>query len=133
MVDKKIMNYNFILSQKNTWDRLVKISESENIANAYLFSGPIGSGKEGLALMFAQLLNCNSSKTEICFQCDSCIRFKSLQHEKLKIITPLPAPKINKDDYNSLISDEYIEAIHQKSLDPFYKIMIPKSKRILNI
>ena len=33
--------------------------------------GPVGSGKEGLALMFAQLLNCNSSKTEICFQCDS--------------------------------------------------------------
>ena len=61
--------------------------------------------------MFAQLLNCNSSKNEICFQCDSCMRFKNLQHEKLKIIIPLPAPKTNKDDYNSLITDEYIEAI----------------------
>ncbi len=109
----------------------MKISESSNIGNAYLFSGPIGSGKEGIALMFAQLLNCVSSKTEICFQCDSCIRFKSLQHEKLKIIVPLPAPKTNKDDYNSFITDEYIDAIHQKSLDPFYKIMIPKSNRIL--
>ena len=78
MVDKKIMNYDFISSQKDIWNRLVRISESSNIANAYLFSGPIGSGKEGLALIFAQLLNCNSSKTEICFQCDSCIRFKSL-------------------------------------------------------
>ena len=131
MVDKKIMSYNFISSQKNTWDRMVRISESGNIANAYLFSGPIGSGKEGLALMFAQLLNCKSSKNEICFQCDSCIRFKSLQHEKLKIIIPQPAPKTHKDDYNSLITDEYIEAIYKKSLDPFYKIMIPKSKRIL--
>ena len=91
----------------------------------------IRSGKEGLALMFAQLLNCNSSKTEICFQCDSCIRFKSLQHEKLKIIVPLPAPKNSKDDYNSLMADEYIEAINKKSLDPFHKIIIPKSKRIL--
>ena len=125
------MNYNFISSQKNTWNRLVKISESRNIGNAYLFSGPIGSGKEAIALMFAQLLNCVNSKNEICFQCDSCIRFKNLQHEKLKIIVPLPAPKTNKDDYNSLITDEYIDAIHQKSLDPFYKIMIPKSKRIL--
>ena len=131
MVNKKIMNYDFISSRENTWRRLVKISESGNIANAYLFSGPIGSGKEGLALAFSQLLNCSSSKTKICFQCDSCIRFKSLQHEKLKIIIPLPAPKINKDDYNSLITDEYIEGIHKKSLDPFYKIMIPKSKRIL--
>ena len=131
MVDKKIMSYDFISSQKDTWNRLIKISESGNIANAYLFSGPIGSGKEGLALNFAQLLNCNSSKTEICFQCDSCIRFKKLQHEKLKIIIPLPAPKTNKDDYNSLITDEYIEAINKKSLDPFFKIIIPKSKRIL--
>ena len=131
MVNKKIMNDDFISSRKDTWSRLVKISESDNIANAYLFSGPIGSGKEGLALKFAQLLNCNSSKTKICFQCDSCIRFKILQHEKLKIIIPLPAPKVTKDDYNSLITDEYIEAINKKSLDPFYKIIIPKSKRIL--
>tara|TARA_Y100001970_G_scaffold117148_1_gene145760 strand:- start:303 stop:1409 length:1107 start_codon:yes stop_codon:yes gene_type:complete len=125
------MKYDIISSQKDAWRRLVKKSESDNIANAYLFSGPAGSGKEGLALMFAQLLNCNSSKTEICFQCDSCIRFKSLQHEKLKIIVPLPAPKNSKDDYNSLMADEYIEAINKKSLDPFHKIIIPKSKRIL--
>ena len=131
MADKKIMNYDLIYSQKDTWSRLVKKSESGNIANAYLFSGPIGSGKEGLALIFAQLLNCNSSKTEICFQCDSCIRFKNLQHEKLKIIIPLPAPKSNIDDYSGLITDEYIEAINKKSSDPFYKILIPKSKRIL--
>ena len=49
MVDKKIMDYDFILSQKETWVRLIKKSESGNIANAYLFSGPVGSGKEGLA------------------------------------------------------------------------------------
>ena len=131
MVDKKIMNYDLISSQKDTWSRLVKKSESGNIANAYLFSGGKGSGKEGLALMFAQLLNCSSSKSEICLQCNSCIRFKSLQHEKLKIIVPLPAPKTHKDDYNSLITDEYLEAIYKKSLDPYFKILIPKSRRIL--
>ena len=131
MVDKKIMDYDFISSQKEAWVRLIKKSKSGNIANAYLFSGPVGSGKEGLALMFSQLLNCKSSKTEICFQCDSCMRFKNLQHEKLKIIIPLPAPKINTDDYNSLITDEYIEAVKKKSLDPYHKIMIPKAKRIL--
>ena len=125
------MSYDFISSQKDTWSRLVKISESGNISNAYLLSGPKGSGKEGLALMFSQLLNCNNSMTEICYQCDSCIRFNNLQHEKLKIIIPLPAPKSNKDDYSSLITDEYIEAINKKSLDPFYKIIIPKSRRIL--
>ena len=98
MVDKKMRNYDFISFQKATWDRLVRISESSKIANAYLFSGPTGSGKEGLALMFAQLLNCNSSKNEICFQCDSCIRFKNLQHEKLKI-SVLKFAKIHDCDF----------------------------------
>ena len=50
MVDKKIMNYNLISSQKDTWSRLVKNIRFWNIANAYLFSGLIGSGKEGLAI-----------------------------------------------------------------------------------
>ncbi len=131
MAHKKIMKYNLNFAQKEIWSRLVKKAESGNIANAYLFSGPAGTGKEGLALMFAQLINCMSSETEICFKCDSCIRFKSLQHEKLKIIVPLPAPKSNKDDDYQLISDDYIEAINKKSIDPFYKIKLPKSKRII--
>ena len=125
------MNDDLIFAQKKALDRLTKISVSGHIANAYLFSGPIGSGKEALALMFAQLLNCKNSKTKICLICDSCIRFKTLQHEKLNIIVPLPSGKGGKDDYDSVISEQYIKSINRKSSNPFYKITIPKSKRIL--
>ena len=57
MVNEKVMNDNLIIAQKETWGKLSRISDSENIGSAYLFSGSKGSGKEGLALKFAQLLN----------------------------------------------------------------------------
>jgi DNA polymerase III gamma/tau subunit len=49
-----------ISAQSSTWDKLSSISSSKKIGSAYLFSGPVGSGKEGLALKFAQLINCKS-------------------------------------------------------------------------
>ena len=54
------MNNNLISAQKEIWERLVKVTDSENIGSAYLFSGPKGSGKEGLAIKFSQLLNCKN-------------------------------------------------------------------------
>ena len=133
MVSEKIVNNSLISAQKNTWDKLVRISVSKNIGNAYLFSGPKGAGKEGLAIKFAQLLNCQSSDIEICYTCESCIRFKTLQHERLNIIVPLPAPKNNKidDDNKNFIPEDYITAIKGKSIDLLYKILIPKANRIL--
>ena len=133
MVSEKIVDKSLISAQKNTWDKLVRISVSKNIGNAYLFSGPKGAGKEGLAIKFAQLLNCQSSDIEICYTCESCIRFKTLQHERLNIIVPLPAPKNNKldDENKNFIPEDYITAIKGKSIDLFYKILIPKANRIL--
>ena len=53
-------------AQAHTWDKLSSISRSKKIGSAYLFSGPVGSGKEGLALKFAQLINCKSGSSEFC-------------------------------------------------------------------
>ena len=64
-------------AQAHTWDKLSSISRSKKIGSAYLFSGPVGSGKEGLALKFAQLINCKSGSSEFCNGCDSCLKFKS--------------------------------------------------------
>ena len=125
---------NFLDSQKNIWNRLLRISISGNIANAYIISGPIGSGKEAISIKFAQLINCETSKSEICGYCGSCIRFKNLQHENLNIIVPLPSPQKkspNSYESNNLIPNEYNEEIKKKSSNPFYKIVIPKSNRIL--
>ena len=47
-------------AQDQTWGKLSNISNSGKIGSAYLFNGPTGCGKEGLALKFAQLINCKS-------------------------------------------------------------------------
>ena len=118
----------FSKTQAQTWEKLSTISKSDKIGSAYLFNGPTGCGKEGLALKFAQLINCRSHSGNICYECDSCLKFDSLQHEKLNIIVPLPTPKTPSTD---IIPKEYFDALDIKARDPFYKIALPKATRIL--
>lgn len=129
-----VADFSALTGQKVIWERLSKIATSGEIGNAYLFTGPSGSGKEALALAFGQHLNCEISNTNSapCVSCPSCQRFKQLQHEKLKLIFPLPVPKKtigNELEKKTLkiVEDE----IKKKAKDPFYKIQIPKSNRIL--
>ena len=123
--------------QPNVWSQLTKISQSGLIGNGYIFSGPTGCGKEGLALLFSQYLNCENPKEDVCGSCPSCFRFQGLQNEKLKLVVPLPAPKSKSSngEENSSISkgdlELLTESIQHKSTDPFYKISIPRASRIL--
>ena len=133
MVSEKIIN-GLLVAQKSSWEKLIQISKTKKIANGYLFSGPAGSGKEALALKFSQLLNCEKSDYEICYKCGSCIRFNKLQHENLKIITPLPVSKNTSSDldsYGGIYSEDLIKSIKKKSENLFYKISINKANRIL--
>ena len=125
-------------AQARVWERLSQIRISKQVGGAYLFSGPVGCGKESLAIRFAQLLNCETSSEKPCDICPSCQRFHQLQHEKLKLIFPLPAVRKKKDDGSGTSStigkgdmELVTEAIAKKAEDHFHKIKIPKSTRIL--
>tara|TARA_B100001250_G_scaffold225456_1_gene193358 strand:+ start:1666 stop:2793 length:1128 start_codon:yes stop_codon:yes gene_type:complete len=122
-------------AQEQVWDQLKQVSISEKLGSAYLFSGPPGCGKEGMAIQFAKLLNCESGKADICKNCPSCIRMKNLQHEKLKLIFPLPTPKKKQDNETGGLDikdlDMINKAIKKKAQDPFFKIRIPRATRIL--
>ena len=125
-------------AQARVWERLSQIRISKQVGGAYLFSGPVGCGKESLAIRFAQLLNCETSSEKPCDTCPSCQRFRQLQHEKLKLIFPLPAVRKKKDDGSGTSStigkgdmELVTEAIAKKAEDHFHKIKIPKSSRIL--
>jgi len=135
MADQEVISSTILSAQPRVWDRLSQIGSSEQLGSAYLFSGPPGCGKEGTALQFAQLLNCESGSDDSCGNCPSCKRFFRLQHENLKLIFPLPTPKKNTDRENTGIDHKDLEmvteAIAQKSGDPFFKIQIPRANRIL--
>jgi len=138
MAYQEIMTLDILSAQTRVWERLSQIRISKQVGGAYLFSGPTGCGKESLAIRFAQLLNCETSSEKPCDICPSCQRFHQLQHEKLKLIFPLPAVKKKKDDRSGTSStigkgdmELVMEAIAKKAEDHFYKIKIPKSSRIL--
>ena len=132
------MTLDILSAQPRVWERLSQIRISKQVGGAYLFSGPAGCGKESLAIQFAQLLNCETSSEKPCDTCPSCQRFRQLQHEKLKLIFPLPTVRKKKDDGSGTSStigkgdmELVTEAIAKKAEDHFHKIKIPKSNRIL--
>tara|TARA_B100000929_G_scaffold77892_1_gene60783 strand:- start:2481 stop:3626 length:1146 start_codon:yes stop_codon:yes gene_type:complete len=118
------------------WEKLSKINKNDRVGSAYTFSGQKGSAKEWGAIEFAKLLNCEGKIDGICNNCSSCKKFRVLQHPNLKIIVPLPVnPKANKDSdpLDSLTKENYeylTESLDRKSNDPFYKISVPKARRI---
>ena len=86
------MFINIIKAQPEVWNQLVSIFKSDRIGTAYCFTGPPGCGKEGLALAFSALMNCEDTNHFPDCECLSCLRFKTLQHEHLNLVVPLPTP-----------------------------------------
>ena len=123
-------------AQPFVWKRLTKIKSNKKIGNSYLFSGPVGCGKEWSAIEFSKLINCESHEFSSCISCPSCLKFSNLQHENLNLVFPLPSPSKLKDldDPIKRISKEDYELVLQlidlKAKDPFCKISIPKARRI---
>ena len=128
---------NIIDFQPVIWNVLLKSIHLNKLSNAYLFYGPEGCGKEWTALEFARILNCFNKESTTCHSCESCIKFKSLQHPNLFMTFPLPASKKEnkkKDSIGNLSQDNYeilLDSLNRKSDNPFYKINISGAQRIL--
>ncbi len=135
MAEKKIVLSSFISCQDATWRKILAIKNSNKVGNAYIFSGPRGSGKEGIAIKFAQLLNCEANVMDYCQVCPSCKRCDKLEHENIKFIFPLPTSSKNTSDDLSAISTKDAEhvknAFLKKSKNLFHKIRLPKANKIL--
>ncbi|WP_434641161.1 DNA polymerase III subunit delta' [Thermoanaerobacterium thermosaccharolyticum] len=72
---------------KNILALFNKIVSSQKTANAYLFIGESGFGKEFMAKYFAMMINCkNGSKP--CLSCPSCIQMISGNHPDIFFIEP---------------------------------------------
>jgi len=125
MVDEK-MTFIKLNVQQSIWSKLSQLKSNHRIANAYLFSGSRGSGKEAIALKFATYVNCTAVDGP-CGECASCRRFRFLQHEHLKLIVPMPREV--KSSGNADVA-ALLDAIKIKAKNPFYKITLPKANTI---
>ncbi|MFO7524270.1 MAG: AAA family ATPase [Ignavibacteriaceae bacterium] len=120
--------------QINTALTLNQIIESGKIPHAFLFSGPEGIGKEFLALQFTKAISdklSNESNSDHIIS-----KIENFNEPYLKYVFPLPRGKNETDSVGPFekLSEEEIELIKnelkQKSLNPFYRINIPKAKSI---
>jgi len=130
--------YEDLIIQKDVWNKLNNYSTKRKLPNAFLFHGNNGSGKEGHAIEFAALINCNNIVNQTrCGECHSCKKIKKLQYANLKFIHPLPSKNKGTSSESPLKSltkselENYQEIIEKKSRDPYYKIQLPKSNTIL--
>jgi len=127
-----------IKGQSKAINTLKKIYENKRIANAYIFYGPDGVGKDAAAIEFAKLINCENpiNGNEACDECKSCRQTSNLTSGIFKFITALPSPKTEKADSNPLAGlskedyDTFLEEINLKVQDPYHNINIPKANNI---
>jgi DNA polymerase-3 subunit delta' len=111
-----------------------RILNGSNIPHAFLFTGSEGTGKEAAAINFAKAINTfryHRAKEDKIVN-----SIQKLSEPYLKYILPLPRGKNETDQndpYEKLSNDE-IEFIknefEKKSLNPFYRIQIPRANII---
>lgn len=93
-----------VYGQDNIVQSLKKQVISGNIAHAYLFSGPRGTGKTTVAKIFANAINCsNPINGNPCGKCDSCIA--SMNGQNIDITEIDAASNNGVDNIRGLIEE----------------------------
>ncbi|MDD3840447.1 MAG: DNA polymerase III subunit delta' [Clostridia bacterium] len=106
------MDFNNVIGQQNIVNALKNILCMGNVAHAYIFSGPEGTGKFTVANIFANALLCQGVGEVPCGRCKSCKMFVTQNHPDVEIITT------KKASLGIDIIRDMQEAIHIK---PFFK------------
>ena len=85
------------------------------IAHAQLLSGERGVGKMGLALAYAQYVNCpNRTEEDSCGVCPTCLQYQKLQHPDLHFAFP-----IVKSDAGD-VCDDFVDKWREMVLESCY-------------
>ena len=102
------MYFSDVVGQQSLKEKLRNSVTNGRVAHAQMLVGPIGAGPLPLALAFAQYLGCkNRSNDDSCGICDSCIRYKKLEHPDLQLI--FPKNKTSKVDHKNFSSKDFVQ------------------------
>ncbi len=127
-------NWEGIYGQTSVKAILNNLIDSSKIPHALLFSGIDGIGKDFMVLRFAQALNIKFLDHERAAEINNHIA--NYSEPFIKYIFPLPRGKneIDSSSPTEKLTADDIQLLHeeikQKSLNPYYKISIPKASII---
>ena len=86
-----------------------------------VLTGPVGAGKQRLALWLAQLLFCERPADEPCGKCIGCRQTLELRHPDLHWLIPIPRPKAGDPDKQVEEAAEAIgELLEERRLQPLW-------------
>jgi DNA polymerase-3 subunit delta' len=78
--------------------RLARALRADRLPQVLLVTGPVGVGKQRLALWLAQLVVCERRALEPCGECRPCRLVQGLSYADLHWFVPIPRPKAGDPD-----------------------------------
>lgn len=115
---------------------LIQTFLDQRVSHAQLFFGAPGSGKLGLAIAYAQLLNCSHpvSPADACGTCPSCVQYQKLAHPDLHFFFPTSTSKSvsrkpNSKEYIAQWRDFLLQNHLQASLPAWYEFIGIENKQ----
>jgi len=113
------------LGQARVKTTLQRILDHQRLANAYMFTGPSGSGRFAAALELARALNCQADSGRIgaVCGCPSCRNIARLQHPNLHLLVPLPRAVTQEEiERNQKFYQETIALLKDDPYAPLHKV-----------
>ncbi len=94
-----VLLFRDIIGHDETKRALLRSVQTNHVAHAQLFDGPVGGAGVALAWAFATYVNCEDRQPEdSCGRCPSCVKMRKLVHPDVYHIFPLPrTPKDGED------------------------------------
>jgi DNA polymerase-3 subunit delta' len=82
------MSFALIKGQATAKRMLQNSLRSGKVSHAYIFSGPVGTGRKQMALTLAQAMYCSASADDACGECLECRKVAHGNHPDLHIVEP---------------------------------------------
>ncbi|MGF7218488.1 DNA polymerase-3 subunit delta' [Spirosoma lacussanchae] len=84
------MQFSDIIGHDDTKQLLLRAVQTNHLAHALLFDGPVGGANLALALALAQYVNCEDKQPQdACGRCASCVKIQKLVHPDLHMVFPV--------------------------------------------
>ena len=111
------MLFSEIIGQQEVKRQFIRTVVEQRIPHAQLLRGPVGVGKLGLAIAYAQYICCeNRTETDSCGVCPSCMKYKKLAHPDLHFVFPVIKPPSK----SSVVCDDFIIDFRRMVLNNLY-------------